>query len=47
METNTKVAAGSAVATGAAAGIANASYVYLGAVAVAEAGGLSGAAAIS
>jgi hypothetical protein len=42
-----KVVAGSAVATGAAAGIANASYMYAGAVAAAEAAGLGGAAATS
>lgn len=47
MERDTKVATGSAIATGAAAGIANASYVCLGAVAAAEATGLAGAAATS
>ena len=40
-------AAGSAIATGAAAGIANASWVYGTAVAAANAAGLSGAAATS
>jgi hypothetical protein len=42
-----KIFTGSAVASGAAAGIANASRVYLAAVAVAEATGLTGAAATS
>ena len=47
MGKDAKIVTGSAVATGAAAGIANASQLYLGAVAVAEMAGLSGAAATS